>query len=117
MEKSTPEPSPIEHSPGGLERIPESSTATANSTPTLRGPPRCKDFVEGDEDENGELQRKEEGRKMESIYEDEKLEMSHSRDASTRVRKQSDGSLASVRIADQMTVPPPEDIHPQSRSQ
>lgn len=122
MEKPSTEPSHVENSPGSLACIPESSTADSTPTLTMRGAPRTKDFVNGDDDKSGEESKKtEEGRRMESIYEDKMLEVTRSRDGSQRYsssRRQSDGSsLASVPIADQMTVPPLEEIHPQSRSQ
>lgn len=121
-ERSSSDPSPTENSPRDLSAIPESSTTTANSTPTLtmRGPPRSKDFVEGDDDANlgGELHRRDGTEKMPSIYEDEKFEVPGREDSVFRDRKRSDAtSAASVAIVDQMTVPLPENLHSQARSQ
>ncbi|KIP10738.1 hypothetical protein PHLGIDRAFT_22173 [Phlebiopsis gigantea 11061_1 CR5-6] len=121
-ERSSSDPSPTENSPRDLSGIPESSPTTATSTPTLtmRGPPRSKDFVEGDDDANlgGELHRRDGTEKMPSIYEDEKFEVPGREDSVFRDRKRSDAtSAASVAIVDQMTVPLPENLHSQARSQ
>lgn len=102
-----------------LSGIPESGTATAESTPTLLNrieSPRSKDFVDTSENGTADLPMK-----MPSIYENEKAHssefgrVSSSYDRSRRVSAAS--SIGSVPIADQMTVPAAEDIHPQSRSQ
>lgn len=83
----------------------------------MRGPPRSKDFVEGDDDANGESHRREGTEKMPSIYEDEKFEVPSREDAFRDRKRSNASSIISVPIVDQMTVPPPENLHPQARSQ
>lgn len=110
-----------------LSAIPESGSGTAGSTPTLavKGSPQPKDFIEPADSEklrSGETQRREEyTRKMSRISEHHEKSESESEQNSfigRRGRKASTGSsLASVPIADHMTVPAAEDIYPISKSQ
>lgn len=95
-----------ESSPPHTDRqLPESSTATATSTPTM-GPPRCRDYCANDgESEPVHLQRKRQAHFEDDVRDAEK----------TGVRQRASvGSFDSVHIADQMTVPPAEQVHSES---
>ena len=106
-------------------KLPESTT----STPTMaQDPPRCRDFVKEVDEEDSEVHQ--EKGPMDEEQTDGALEpfdktegdaesigrgVKDDEKASVRHRE-SVGSFASVPIADQMTVPPAEHIHPQSLS-
>lgn len=108
MEQHSSSESSANH-PNG--QLPESSTVTANSTPTMtQSPPRCRDFVEEDEEgDDGDLQKGSEmqPRSAKHLFDAEK--------ASVRQRE-SVASFGSVNIADSMTVPPAEHFHSVSDS-